>query len=292
MILITGATGFIGRNLIKRLKNKVDIRILTRDENKALSLFKDIDIVKGDILSENAIKKALKDIDIIVHLAGLVSYSNSENILKTNYIGTKKLLKYCKHKRFIFSSSVSVYGPIKGVADENYPINPTNPYGKSKAMAEKVVMNSNTEWIIFRIAPVYGIGSPLWLKNLKLLDNGFPVPKTENLTHIVHINDVVQAFEVGLEKGEGIYNIAGIKPIRFLDLVCYIMKLLGKKPRIWPPWLVKFIAKLMGMGCYLDVLTTNRHYSIKKAKEFGFKPYVSLNKGIKEMIRWYKSIII
>ncbi len=134
MLLVTGATGFLGTNLIKGVsKIRDDIRILTMDSDfeKAKNLYPKYEIVKGDITRKETLKGVGKDVDIVIHLAGLVSYSKPRGIMfRVNTEGTKNVLEACKEaEKFIFSSSVSVYGEIKGQADESYPRNTTNFYG-------------------------------------------------------------------------------------------------------------------------------------------------------------------
>lgn len=292
MILVTGGSGFIGSKLVHSLiKRGYDVKILTRDPRKIK--IKDVESVKGDITRKETLKNAVKDVDVVVHLAGLVSYTKPEKVLyRINVDGTKNLLDVSKNvDKFIFSSSVSVFGPIKGVADENYPCKPMSYYGKSKLEAENLIHDSGIKHVILRIAPVYGAGSPYWLKNLKMLDSGFPIPNTKSLTHIVHISDVVNAFILSMKKGEGIYNIADKKPIPFVRLAEKTVKLLGKKPKKLPLWLVYLISVFMGKKKYIDVLTMNRNYSIKKAqKELGYKPKADMDKELKKMIDWYKSL--
>lgn len=294
MILITGATGFIGSNLVKELLSKgYNLRVLVRNPATVKKLFSKADIVKGDITQKETLKNALRDIDTVIHLAGIVSYSKPrQEIFKINVEGTKNLLEFCNNvEKFIFSSSVAVFGNIKGKANENYPCNPTNPYGESKYEAEKIIMNSGIDSLILRLAPVYGVGSKQWIKNLKLLESGFPIPNTKNLTHILHVSNACKAFELGLKKGKGIYIIADANPIPFLEFAETLIKLLGKKPKRIPVWLAKLIASFKGMGTYLDVLIQNRNYDISKAKrELGYKPKANFELEVKKMVEWYKSV--
>lgn len=296
MILVTGATGFIGSAFVKKLFNSgKQVRILTRDKEK-LKKLRGVKVVQGDILNPASLKKALRDVDIVVHLAGLVSYSKPRSeLFRVNVEGTRNLLEACSDcdlKRFIFSSSVSVLGPtpIDEKVDEDSPYNPINPYGQSKMHAEKDIMQADFPSIILRMAPIYGSGSPSWKKNLGLLEKGFPIPDVESKTHIVHISDVVQAFLLSLEKGSGIYLIADKKPIKFLRLAEMLMENLEKKPKILPEWLIHLAARLAGMRPYLKVLTMNRNYDISKArKELGYEPKANLEEEIKKMVDWYLS---
>ncbi|MCK5547819.1 MAG: NAD(P)-dependent oxidoreductase, partial [Thermoplasmata archaeon] len=222
MLLITGATGFVGSNLTQRLLRKGhDIRMLclpTEDPGK-IAKAKSVEVVYGDITKPETLRNALKGVDTVIHLAGLVSYSKPKPVLyKVNAVGTKNLLKFCKRvDKIIFSSSVSVYGEITGKADENYPIMPRTYYGESKYLAERLVQRSGIRSVILRIAPAYGKGSPSWLRNLRLLEKGFPIPNTKKKTHVIHVSDFVQALVRSVDKGEGVYNIADSGPIPFVE---------------------------------------------------------------------------
>jgi nucleoside-diphosphate-sugar epimerase len=298
MILITGATGFIGQNLLKKIGDH-DLRILCRhDAEKMRIIYPNAEIVQGDITDKSSLIKAASDVDTIIHLAAMISYKAPKlELMKVNFEGTKNLLEACKNvKKFIFSSSVSVMGEIKGIADENYPCRPENNYGFSKLKAENVIIERCDElgiqYVILRIAPLYGVGSPIWEKNLRLLEKGFPIPNTKNLTHVVHISDVVQSLTLALKtKRKGIYIIADKQPIRFTEFAEKILSMLGKKPKKYPFWLVKLIASFSGMGPYFKTLTMNRNYDISKArKDLGYNPEADLDTELKNMIEWYKKL--
>ena len=294
MLLVTGATGFVGQNLIKEIsKIRKDIRVLSLCYEEAKKMYPRYEVFKGDITKPETLAGAGKDVDVVIHLAGIVSYSKPKDVLfKVNAEGTKNILEACqKADKFIFSSSVAIYGEIKGEADESYPRNPKNAYGESKREAENFVRDSDMRNLIFRIAPIYGEGSPQWLRNLRLLEDGFPVPVTENLTHVTHISNVAQAFRLGLKKkSEGIYNIADETPVKFVEFAETLVQLLGKKPRRLPYWLVSFLASIKGMKTYLDVLTMNRNYDITNARnELKYNPEIDFFEKLKEMVEWYKA---
>jgi nucleoside-diphosphate-sugar epimerase len=294
MILVTGATGFLGRPLAEELiKKGHKVRILCRDGEAGGRLFPKADIFRADLSDPGSLKGAAKGVNEIVHLAGMVSYSKPRSeIFSANLEATRNLLEECRNvERIVFSSSVGVYGDIRGVADEGYPTGPKNPYGESKLEAERLIRKAGIHYVILRIAPVYGKGSPSWKKALKLLSSGFPIPKTKNLTHVVHVSDVVQALEKSLKKGNGIYNIADSGPRPFMEFAGAIVRQMGKKPRSMPMFAVKAAAKAMRMGAYFDVLTTNRNYSIEKAeKEMGYAPKADFNKELNGMIEWYRGL--
>jgi dihydroflavonol-4-reductase len=294
MLLITGGTGFVGRNLTNRMIRKGhDVRLLCLPQEKVGGLEKKAEIVRGDITLPDTLRGALKGVDTVVHLAGLVSYTKPKAALySVNAAGTKNLIMRCKHvKRFVFTSSVSVYGEIRGIADESYPFSPSTNYGQSKAVAENVVRNSGIGHVILRVAPAYGKGSPSWIKNLRLLERGFPIPRTKNKTHVIHVSDFVRALELAVEKGEGCYNIADREPMPFVEFAETIVKMLGKRPIKMPMFAVSLLARLTGMKTYFDVLTMNRHYDTEKARrELGFRPRADFKREVKRMIDWYKGL--
>jgi UDP-glucose 4-epimerase len=294
MILVTGATGFLGKPLAEELiKNGHSLRILCRDREAGKALFPKAEIFKADLMDANSLEGAAKGIKAVVHLAGLVSYSRPKSeLFSANVDTTRNLIEKCRDvDKIVFSSSVGVYGDIKGKADESHVLGPKNPYGESKLECERIISESGIPAVILRIAPVYGKGSPSWMKALKLLSSGFPIPKTKNLIHVVHVSDVVQALDKSLNKGGGVYNIADREPVPFVDFAEAIVRQMGRKPRSMPMFAVKGFAKAMGMGAYFDVLTTNRSYSIEKAgKELGYKPMADFNKELRGMVEWYKGL--
>jgi nucleoside-diphosphate-sugar epimerase len=293
MLLVTGGTGFVGRNLIREIgKTRKDIRILSKDFEGAKKMYPKYEVFKGDVTRQETLSGVAKDIDMVIHLAGIVSYSKPrEEMFRINVKGTKNILRACERaNKLLFASSVSVYGEIRGQADESYPRDPRNFYGESKREAENLVRDSGMRNLIFRIAPIYGEGSPVWQRNLSLLERGFPIPKTENMIHVTHIKNAVQAFVLGMKpKSEGIYNIADEEPVGFVEFAKTLVEMLGRKPKTLPYWMVSLLARIKGMKTYLDVLTMNRNYDIANArKELKYNPELDFQKELRKMVDSYK----
>ena len=293
MLLITGATGFIGRCLLPSLlKDGHGIRVLSRSAAQG-DFPRKVEVRRGDITDPSSMKGALDDVETVVHLAGLVSYSKPKaELFRVNVEGTRNLLAECRDVcRFVFPSSVSVYGETKERADETYPFSPESHYGESKAEAERLVAASRIHSVILRIAPIYGVGSASWQKNLRLLERGFPLPSTRNTTHVVHVSDAAQGILKALKRGKGAYNIADRSPVPFSDFAGELVTLLGRKPRRMPMPFVSALARAMGMGTYLKVLTMNRNYAIDKAAEgLGYRPSADFHAEMRRMVEWYKSV--
>lgn len=152
-ILITGGTGLIGRNLIKRLKG--DITVVARQRKHLSSLKKEfphIRILAIDISYEPNVIKALKGIDVVYHLAAMRAVGKAEKqvfgCVSTNIIGTINLLKHFKGKRFVTLSTDKAV-QIKSV------------YGASKFIVERLVveymkLNPKTKYLVIRSGNIFG----------------------------------------------------------------------------------------------------------------------------------------
>ncbi len=142
-VLVTGGLGFIGSHLSEELALRgYSVKIL--DSKKKPDFKPTCDIIKGSILSDAAVRKALKGVDAVFHLAAQVSVVRSvESPLETaknNVDGTVLLLEHAAKnnlENFVFVSSSSVYGePQYLPVDESHPLNPKSPYAASKLSGE------------------------------------------------------------------------------------------------------------------------------------------------------------
>ena len=161
-ILITGATGFIGRYLTAALSKTYSVRCLVRKTSDIKEL-KDlsVDLVYGDLLDRNSLGPALDKIDLVYHLAGEVYSRKKNDYYKGNVLATQNLLEACKEKgtkRIIFLSSTGVYKPTytKELLTEEAECNPISIYGKTKLDAEGLIKKCNIPWVIVRAPVIYG----------------------------------------------------------------------------------------------------------------------------------------
>ena len=150
-ILITGATGFIGKHLIKKIPNYN----MAVDQNG-----KNIDLrIREEVLK-------IKKVDIVIHLAGKIpSEKNySKNVFfEHNFLGTLNILEYCvkkKVKKIIFVSSYVYGNPKKNPINEKYEVKPHNTYAKSKVLSEEIckiyAKKYKIEIIILRPFNIFG----------------------------------------------------------------------------------------------------------------------------------------
>jgi nucleoside-diphosphate-sugar epimerase len=161
-ILITGASGFLGKKIAEVLEKEHDIISLSRSS--------------GDyqISLENNIPYFNEKFDLIIHAAGKAHFFpktdlDSNSFFNINVNGTYNLLRGLEKiklpRYFVFISSVSVYGKEEGeLINEETPLNPTEPYGRSKMLAERLIIdwcqNNNISFTILRPTLIVGENPP------------------------------------------------------------------------------------------------------------------------------------
>ena len=204
-IVITGANGFVGSTLAKKLlKSGNEVTCLVR-AGSGVDLIEDkrnICYIDYDNLKE--LKQVLQDKDILIHVAALTRAQKWESFQKINIDLTENLLKICNDssiKQFIFISSQAVAGPAldehSGKKEEDYP-NPITMYGKSKVLAEEIIRkNAQIPYTIIRPVSVYGAGDKDFLKLFKMVNNHFVFlnsfrTKYYNLIYIDELTDFIE----------------------------------------------------------------------------------------------------
>lgn len=149
-ILVVGGAGYIGSHVVKSLRDNGKSPIVFDNLSSGLkqNLLPGIPFILGDILSSEQLKKAMVNVDAIIHLAAFKSSEESmyepEKYSINNITGTINLLNAAVEaniKYFVFSSSASVYGvPQYLPLDESHPTNPSNFYGHTKLVIENLLM--------------------------------------------------------------------------------------------------------------------------------------------------------
>ncbi len=156
-VLLTGATGFVGRHLERMLSAAGhDVICLVRKQGGI-----DREIL-WDFKSE--LPSKVPDYDALVHLAAQVDFSNAFNKdqYDTNTLATHKLAMHAGERKvcFLFASSISVHGSLSGTVDLSSSVNPSNHYAMSKYLAEEIVRDCVADHGIMRISGIYGIDGP------------------------------------------------------------------------------------------------------------------------------------
>ena len=293
-ILVTGATGFVGQHFIKCFKLEgYNIRAVSR------KLIPGVETIICDFLKDDIPDNALKDIDIVFHLAGYAHDLKSESGIEQTYqkinvdITAKLLSLSVKNnvKKFIFVSSVKAGGVSRQgkCATEKSLSEPDGVYGKTKREAELKVLEagrkSDMHVSILRPALIYG---PKVKGNLQLMMQGIkkgwfpPLPETGNRRSMIHVDDVVRAllFLANNKKSNGEVFIATDGRVYSSRNIYEIMRcVLGKPPLNWsiPKYLFSVIALISANLRYkIDKLLGDECYSSEKLQSFGFEPQKEL----------------
>lgn len=249
--LVTGASGFLGRELIKALNIISSVDSLGRsDENDIVA-----DLACGVPLLENAYS-------VVVHAAGkahMVAKSPLEinDFFDVNYQGTLNLLKGLEGlsslpKSFIYISSVAVYGLTEGMLlDESTPLNASDPYGKSKKMAEEAVLDwgnkHNVKIGILRLPLVAGTHPPGNLNRMLRAQRAgyyFQIGSGEAKRSMVSAIDVANIIPFLAERG-GTYNLTDQHHPSFAELAgIFSKKLKVNPPHNMPLLLARLLARV------------------------------------------------
>ena len=320
--LITGATGFIGPYLIKRLVSDGHIcRCLIRPgSEEKIQKSKDLEIFAGDITQPETLIGIADGVDRLIHLATLGHMSNftvTEDMFTTiNVNGSQNIMKEALKagvQKIVHCSSVAAMGICNEIpATETTPCTPHHPYGRSKLAAESMVREmvhqEGLPAVIIRFSMVYGPGdSRDILKLTRLANKGlFPkVGKGPKLTPLVHVQDAVDGLLLAVEKGGNgeTYLITNRNSEPFDKIREIIQDALGlKKKTVYvPEWVAlasaTFIEKSFGLigksppvaRKNIESTLADRVFSIEKAnRELGFEPKIDPEVGLRETVNWYR----
>ncbi len=292
-ILITGGAGYIGSVLTGQLlKKKYHVTIydnLTYGGEHLIHFFsfKNFEFIKGDIRDETNLKRALKNKDIIIHLAAIVGYPacsrNPKLAKEINYLGTKKLLKLKSPSQAIFFASTgSNYGSIDDICTEETKVNPLTTYAKTKDKAENLVRN-NKNFIAYRFATAYG-SSPRMRFDLMVNDfvyklatqNYLVVYEKKFMRTFLHIQDIGRSFLHGINNfqlmKDNVYNVGNEKLNYSKEDVCNAIK-----------------KKINGYIYFAEIGTDkdkrNYYVSYEKIRKTGFLNKYDLEYGIDELTK-------
>jgi nucleoside-diphosphate-sugar epimerase len=161
-VLVTGGTGFVGSHLIEALLRRGDqVRGLVRNPARAQALaFDGVEWMGGDLSDREALGRAVRTVEVIYHVAGLVAVHSEAEGMAVNRDGTARLLEAARETgaRFVFVSSLAAAGPapVDRPLTGDEPPAPITAYGRSKLAAEALIRRSPLPWVILRPPAVYG----------------------------------------------------------------------------------------------------------------------------------------
>jgi nucleoside-diphosphate-sugar epimerase len=314
-IFLTGDSGFIGSYLCNSLeKNKCTITGIDVSESRNETYLH----ITGNILDKDILRKTMPGADCIIHLAaehkdfGI----SKEQYYLVNVQGTKNLLDIaseCNIKKFIYFSSVAVYGKNQP-SDENTAPSPINHYGASKLAAEKEVRKwadakSEREVLIIRPVVIFGAGNRANIYNLikRVIEKKFFfVGKGDNVKSIAYIENLVAATYFLLERmkpGIAIYNYSDAPQLTTKQLVKLIADTANVSvPKITIPLSIAVfgstIFDVLGQILHKDFpitsarmrkFATSTFHSSDKIRKIQFSQPYTLQEGLRKNIEWIQA---
>jgi dihydroflavonol-4-reductase len=314
--LVTGATGFIGSHLVEILiAQGWRVRCLVRSSSvlKWLPL-DDVTLINGDVTTaDDNLERAVRNVSTVFHLAGLTSAVDDESYTRINVEGTRNIVQAMQRSApgalMVFCSSLAAAGPTRGVRplNETDLPDPVSPYGFSKLTAERIVEESNLEYVIVRPPAVYGPRDTDILAAFKMAHRGvvFRVAPEDQLLSLVHVEDLARGFIQTVEReGRGLYYMTDGMTHTWSALIENISRAVGTRPRIVavPYAIADFIARserlrasimsskpLLTPGRIIELTQSNWTCDDTRARlDLEYDSVVSLPEGIRATAEWYR----
>ena len=328
-ILVTGASGFIGSFIVEEgLSRGYEVwagvrgsssRKFLRDERiNFINLdFNDADKLRSQL---NAFAAEHGRWDYVVHAAGVTKCLDSNDFVRVNYDGTKNfvsMLHACGMvpERFIYLSSLSVFGPVReqqpysAITDADTPC-PNTAYGKRKLLAEEYIKSCGLmPYVIFRPTGVYGPRERDYFKMVQSISShiDFSVGYKPQVITFIYVKDLVKAIYAAIDKGvtNRCYFVSEPQGYDSRSFSDYIQAELGKRFVLHikaPLWVLKVISlcaeKISLLTKKPSTLNGDKYKIMKQRnwlcdttpmeKDLDFTIDYDLQKGTKEMIAWYK----
>ena len=304
--LVTGGAGFIGSNIVKSLiERDYTVRVIDNLSSGYIENITDyikagkVEYYGGDVRDSSSVDSAMKDVDVVFHLAASVgrqrSLDHPQKDSEINLIGTVNVLEAMKKNgasKIVYSSSAAMFGELlTPTIDEDHPQNADSPYGVSKLAAEKMILAYaglyDFTGICLRYFNIYGVNQrfdvygnviPIFAKRIF---SGEPMTIYGDglqTRDFVNVKDIARANIMATERAKktDVYNI-------------------GSGDSVTINYLAEIMQKISGI--YVGVeYAPERPADVKHCKantdkifnELNYRAEVSLEEGLKEYMSWYK----
>lgn len=313
MILVTGATGFVGTALIARLlADGLPVRAAIRRES-ALEKFKVETALVGDLSAETDWQEAVANVDAVIHTAARVhvmSDGASDPLMeyrRTNLHGTLRLARQAAEagvRRFVFVSSIKANGEATLVGNAfsaDGPTAPVDPYGVSKLEAEQALRELATqtgmEVVIVRPPLVYGPGVKANFRTMmSIVARRIPLPLggiTGNRRSMVSLDNLVDLLTTCVHHpaaGNQTFLVSDGEDLSTAQLLNRLGQAMGKPARLLPvpaSWLERG-ASMLGRANVAQRLCGSLQVDISKTRRvLGWTPPITVDEGLRKAAEGY-----
>lgn len=321
-VLVTGATGYTGQALVKKLLEAgTAVRAVARNSSD-LTPFAEMKVewIRGEVYDPDCIREAMAGIQYVFHLAAAFREAKSSrqdywNIhVRSTELLCNEAIKQPDFRRFVHVSTVGVHGHIANPpGDENSPFAPGDDYQDTKAEAETWLVRFAAEtalpYSVIRPCAIYGPGEKRLLKIFRMAEKPyFPIlGKGKCWYHLVHVEDLAGAMMLAAveEKALGQAFIAGAdKAIQLEELAKIIARTYNNRLRIvrlpiTPFFILGDLCELLCQPFKIEppiyrrrvaFYSKDRHFTTRKLSEvLGYRPVYDNETGIIETAEWYKA---
>lgn len=323
-LLITGATGFLGEYLVRRLVGEYEVHALGRNEGRGAALEALGAVFRpGDFTDREGCSPYFAGMDYVIHAGALSTVWGAwEDFRRVNVEGTRNVAELClQHgvRRMVFLSSPSIYTEKRDRFDIREdavnPANRLNDYIRSKIQAEAVVADaarSGLDTVVLRPRGLIGVGDTSLIPRALRANQKIGVPLLRggrNIVDITCVENVAEACALCLTAedaaGEA-FNITNDEPMAFREILEEFLAVIGETPR----YLRLPFPLLYGAACLLEAvyrrlqlsgepmltrytvctLGFSQSLDIAKAREkLGYAPIITLSEGIRNYGEWWKT---
>jgi nucleoside-diphosphate-sugar epimerase len=313
-VIITGATGGLGRNLVLHVK-QLGWEIIALGRNESIGKTLGVTFKSVDLSDEMATQSAFESADVVFHCAALSSpWGSDEAFYRANVLATHNVIDAMIHHtipKIVHVSTPSIYFDYNdqmGVSEAYVAKTFVNAYAKTKYEAEQIVLQSDMISVILRPRGIFGEHDQALMPRVeRIARKGFlPLIKgKEAVVDITYVGNVVHALCLAATKevpSKSIFNITNDEPKAIREIFELVVQTLGlhvsfkKLPYGVMMGLARFLEIIAHMGLIAEppltrygvgLIATHQTLDIQKAKEMlGYRPIFTIEEGMKRYASW------
>jgi UDP-glucose 4-epimerase len=300
LVALTGATGFIGRHLLKELpKRGYRVRVLLRRPTALPDGCQSA--VIGDLAQPHNMAEALAEVDAVIHSAGLAGAMSGVPEDDYRLFNTEATVNFARAaararvKRFVFLSSIRAQsGPTSpNVLTEDQEPKPTDAYGRSKLAAERGLAEMPIDWVSLRLALVYGQGAQGNIARLaKLARSPYPLPLAglkgeHSLLGLDNLADAVATLLATPGPLKRPFIVADPQPLTIAAMIAAMREGLGRRPGLFPipAPLVAGALRAAGRMQTYEPLFGSLVADVSALQRLNWIPSIATREGLAELLR-------